>query len=48
MSVVEKYAGQIRELMSESPCYCGGYLWLVSIPPKPNKLDNMIEEKTPC
>lgn len=41
-SVVDKYAGTLREIMSESPCKCGGYMWLISIPPKHSKLDDMM------
>lgn len=41
-SVVEKYAGTLRETMTEAPCKCGSYLWLISIPPKNSKLDDMM------
>lgn len=41
-SVVDKYAGTLREIMSESPCQCGGYMWLISIPPKHSRLDDMM------
>lgn len=42
-SVADKYAGTIRETMTQSPCQCGGYLWLISIPPANSRIDDLIE-----
>ena len=39
-TVFEKYAGTLREIITESPCVCGGYVWLISIPPKCSMLDD--------
>lgn len=41
-TVTEKYAGTIRELLTHKPCTCGSYLWIVSIPPKTSRIDNVI------
>lgn len=42
-TVVEKYAGTLREIMSEKPCPCGSHLWLISIPPKQTAIDDMMD-----
>ena len=40
-SVVDKYAGTLRETMTQSPCPCGSYMWLNT--PKNNRIDDMLE-----
>lgn len=41
--LIKKYTGQIREILLPENCICcGGYLWLISIPPENNKLDDIL------
>ena len=40
----ERYAGQVREIMSPEPCSCGSHLWLITIPPVGSRIDEWIGE----